>query len=164
MPYKKPCTRKSTDREKNTRRYCRYHDVYGHDINECHQLRDVIEKLICEKRLEQYVHEPFPIEANPKPSALAPKAAAKAAPGPSNPRRGIVINTICGGPYPTNDNFWKMEEYVSSIKHATYETFSAPDESVPAKLQKTRQDDIVHRKRDSMGTEISTIDPLVITI
>lgn len=55
MPYKKPPVKQSTEKKRQTGKFCRFHKIHGHDTNECCHLRDVIEEYIRNKKLQQYV-------------------------------------------------------------------------------------------------------------
>lgn len=55
--YKKSSHRESTKRE-TSKKYYRFHEIHGHNTNECQHLRDVIEDLIRKKKLQQYVKDP----------------------------------------------------------------------------------------------------------
>ncbi|RTK65345.1 hypothetical protein DRJ81_15775, partial [Enterococcus faecalis] len=37
--------------------YCEYHKIYGHSTNDCYDLKNVIEKLAREGRLDRYLME-----------------------------------------------------------------------------------------------------------
>ncbi|XP_057740198.1 uncharacterized protein LOC130957352 [Arachis stenosperma] len=39
----------------NRTEYCKYHRIYGHPTNECFDLKNVIEKLVREGRLDRYL-------------------------------------------------------------------------------------------------------------
>ncbi|XP_057734405.1 uncharacterized protein LOC130949791 [Arachis stenosperma] len=46
---------KSKKRGGNRTEYCEYHRIYGHPTNECFDLKNVIEKLVREGRLDRYL-------------------------------------------------------------------------------------------------------------
>ena len=46
VPYKKPGPIRKDISKRDTTKFCRYHNDYGHDTNECNQLKDEIEFLI----------------------------------------------------------------------------------------------------------------------
>lgn len=53
--YRKPASRESTEKEKRSNKFCRFHRTQGHNTNECKHLRDVIEELIWKKKSQQFV-------------------------------------------------------------------------------------------------------------
>ena len=57
-----------------------------------------------------------------------------------------------------------MERYARALKYApAEESVFVLEDAAPLKQQKTFNDDIIFRVRDSMGVEAPTIDPLVIS-
>lgn len=56
--YRKPRLKESTEEQKQTGKYCRFHEIYGHNTDECRHLHDAIEKLIRQKKLQQLVKNP----------------------------------------------------------------------------------------------------------
>ena len=46
--------------KRNMKKYYRYHRDYGHDTEECYQLKDEIEALIRRGHLRRYVRGPAP--------------------------------------------------------------------------------------------------------
>ena len=75
----------------------------------------------------------------------------------------MVINTVSGGPHPTDRSWREIESYANSIRHVDFESCSTLDEGAPAKQQRMMADDIVFRNRDADRVEAPTIDPLVIS-
>ena len=43
---KRPPPRESTEKERETGKFCLFHQIHGHSTNECRHLRDVVEKLL----------------------------------------------------------------------------------------------------------------------
>ena len=56
----KPTPLRSPLAKRNMKKYCRYHRDYGHDTEECYQLKDEIEALIRRGHLWRYVRGPVP--------------------------------------------------------------------------------------------------------
>ena len=52
--YKKPPPRDSTKKEIATGKFCLFHGTHGHSTNECRHLRDVVEILLREGKLDEY--------------------------------------------------------------------------------------------------------------
>ena len=65
IQYEKPAPRPSSERQIQTGKFCRFHEGYGHDTNECRHLQDLVEKLVREGKLEQFVRTPQPRDAGP---------------------------------------------------------------------------------------------------
>jgi len=55
LKYKHPPFKKKSEAALGISKYCRFHESHGHDTNECHHLRDLIEEYIRRRKLEQYV-------------------------------------------------------------------------------------------------------------
>lgn len=51
MQYRMPPSKDSMEKQKQTGKYCQFHECYGHNMNECRHLQDIIEKLIWERKL-----------------------------------------------------------------------------------------------------------------
>ena len=58
IQYEKPAPRPSSERQIQTGKFCRFHEGYGHNTNECHHLQDLVEKLVRERKLEHFVRTP----------------------------------------------------------------------------------------------------------
>ena len=97
MQYKKPAPKPSMERQVQTGKFCRFHESYGHNTNECRHLQDLIEKLIRERKLDQYVWAPQLRGAGPSNQNRAPNQERQEEPARTSGR--LVINTISGGPH-----------------------------------------------------------------
>ncbi|XP_038978844.1 uncharacterized protein LOC120109168, partial [Phoenix dactylifera] len=88
--FRPPPPMRDTVARRNPRKYCRFHRDYGHDMEDCFQLRDDIEALIRRGVLNQFVRN-WCEERRPVENA--------ALPGNPNDNRPIAgtINTIGGG-------------------------------------------------------------------
>ena len=159
--YKKPAPKRSSERQIQTGKFCRFHESYGHTTNDCRHLQDLIEKLIRERKLDQFVRAPQSGGAGPSNPNRAQDQERQEEPARAGGR--LVINTISGGPHPADRSWREMESYASSIRHASFECCSNCEDGTPAKQQKTMSDDIIFRSRDADKIEAPTIDPLVIS-
>ena len=65
VQYKKPAPKQSSERQIQTGKFCRFHESYGHNTNECRHLQDLVEKLIRERKLDQFVRAPQSEGAGP---------------------------------------------------------------------------------------------------
>lgn len=68
---------------------------------ECRHLQDIIEKLIREKKLEQFVRAPQSGGAGPSNQNHIPNHARQEEPARTS--RMLVINTVSGGPHPVDE-------------------------------------------------------------
>ena len=130
MQYKKPAPKPLTERQVQTGKFCRFHESYGHNTNECRHLQDLIEKLIRERKLDQYVRTPQSGGAGPSNQNRAPNQERQKEPARTGGR--LVINTISGGPHLADRSWKEMESYASSIRHADFECCNNFDEGAPA--------------------------------
>ncbi len=55
IPPPRPLKHKKAGRDRSE--YCEYHKLYGHSTNDCHDLKNVIEKLAREGKLDRYIAE-----------------------------------------------------------------------------------------------------------
>ena len=55
IPLPRPLKHKRAGRDRSE--YCEYHKLYGHSTNDCHDLKNVIEKLAREGKLDRYIAE-----------------------------------------------------------------------------------------------------------
>lgn len=112
MQYRKPPSKKSTNNQKQTGKYRRFHECYSNNTNECRYLQNVIEKLIRKRKLQQFV-----------------KASQDGVQGTSDPNRGqvsrraeepaqtggrLVINKIVEGQHAADKSSHEMERYASA--------------------------------------------------
>ncbi|RWW44105.1 hypothetical protein BHE74_00050168 [Ensete ventricosum] len=61
-----PLSSRAEDRD--CRRYCRFHRDYGHDTEECYDLKIQIEDLIHRGHLDQYIRKPHEPSLHPRGS------------------------------------------------------------------------------------------------
>ncbi|RWW00010.1 hypothetical protein GW17_00037049 [Ensete ventricosum] len=57
---------KSPTEDRDRRRYCRFHRDYGHDTEECYDLKNQIEDLIRHSHLDRYIRKPREPSLHPK--------------------------------------------------------------------------------------------------
>ena len=70
VKYRRPPYKKESDNAIKSEKFCSFHESHGHDTNECHHLRDLIEEHIRRKRLERYVKGQ---NRNPAPANESPR-------------------------------------------------------------------------------------------
>ena len=132
-------------------RFCRFHNQPGHDTNECRQLKEVIEQLLKENKLQQYV------KRSRNAPALSTQGQQVPTHRPGSSEKAVeqeserpVINIITGGPHPAGKNWGEMERYARALRHVpAEENVFVLENDAPLKQQKTSTDDIVFSARDS---------------
>ncbi|CAL2271001.1 unnamed protein product [Prunus armeniaca] len=91
----KPTNRKPNRQDnRDTSKFCRYHQQNSHNTEDCISLRKIVERLIREGKLDQYLARP--------PQAFAPNAN----------RQINMINTISGGTTLAGPSNRSMKQYV----------------------------------------------------
>ena len=94
VPYKKPPPIRREMRKRDMNKYCRFHEDYGHDTNECNHLKDEIEFLLRSGKLKKYRAETPQGEGGRSNSGFKRQKSPPLQPGPVN----FTVDTICGGP------------------------------------------------------------------
>ncbi|CAL2248236.1 unnamed protein product [Prunus armeniaca] len=122
----------------NTGVFCRFHQFGGHDTESCVALRNIIEGLIREGKLDKYVHN---LPPNP------------------HQRQINMISTISGGPTMAGTSNNSIKHYVRS----TYEhqVFSTEQGRLP-KTQKTGWAPITFCEEEERGVILPHDDPIII--
>ncbi|CAL8117037.1 unnamed protein product [Prunus armeniaca] len=81
--------------DKDTRVFCRYHQYNGHDTESCIALRTIVEKLISEGKLDQYLN---------------------AQSGPEH-QGNRQINMISGGTPIADSSCRSIKSYLRAVRH-----------------------------------------------
>ncbi|CAL8112663.1 unnamed protein product [Prunus armeniaca] len=124
----------------NTGVFCRFHQFGGHDTESCVALRNIIEGLIREGKLDKYVHN---------------------LPPPPNPyqRQINMISTISGGPTMAGTFNNSIKHYVrSTYAHNVFST----EQGRLLKTQKTGWAPITFCEEEERGVILSHDDPIII--
>ncbi|CAL2255479.1 unnamed protein product [Prunus armeniaca] len=123
----------------NTCVFCRFHQFGGHDTESCVALRNIIEGLIREEKLDKYVHN---------------------LPPPPNPhqRQINMISTISGGPTMVGSSNNSIKHYVRSTY--AHKVFSTEQRRLP-KTQKTGWA-LITFCEEERGVILSYDDPILI--
>ncbi|CAL2256861.1 unnamed protein product [Prunus armeniaca] len=141
MP-KPPPQRPSNKPMTNTGVFCHFHQFSGHDTESCFALRNIIEGLIREEKLDKYVHNLPPL---PNP----------------HQRQINMISTINGGPTLAGTSNNSIKHYVhSSYAH---QVFSTEHGCLP-KTQKSGWAPITFCKEEERGVILPHDDPLIIHV
>ncbi|XP_016652617.1 PREDICTED: uncharacterized protein LOC107881981 [Prunus mume] len=95
----KPIRKPNQQDNRDTGKFCRYHQQNNHNTEDCISLRKIVERLIREGKLDQYIARPL--------QALAPNA-----------NRQINMNsTISGGPTLVGPSNRSVKQYVRAAHH-----------------------------------------------
>ncbi|CAL9025716.1 unnamed protein product, partial [Prunus brigantina] len=124
----------------NTSVFCRFHQFGGHDTESCVALRNIIEGLIREGKLDKYVHN---------------------LPPPPNPhqRQINMISTISGGPTLAGTSNNSIKHYVRSTY--AHQVFSAEQGRLP-KTHKSGWAPITFCEEEERGVILPHDDPIII--
>ncbi|CAL9018622.1 unnamed protein product, partial [Prunus brigantina] len=124
----------------NTGVFCRFHQFGGHDTESCVALRNIIEGLIREGKLDKYMHN---------------------LPPPPNPhqRQINMISTISGGPTLAGTSNNSIKHYVRSTY--AHQVFSAEQGRLP-KTHKSGWAPITFCEEEERGVILPHDDPIII--
>ncbi|CAL8132253.1 unnamed protein product [Prunus armeniaca] len=122
----------------NTGVFCRFHQFGGHDTESCVALRNIIEGLIREGKLDKYVHN---LPPNP------------------HQRQINMISTISGGPTMAGTSNNSIKHYVrSTYAHQVFST----EQGRLLKTQKTGWAPITFCEEEERGVILPHDDPIII--
>ncbi|CAL9019077.1 unnamed protein product [Prunus brigantina] len=124
----------------NTGVFCRFHQFSGHDTESCVALRNIIEGLIREGKLDKYVHN-LPPQPNP------------------HQRQINMISTISGGPTLAGTSNNSIKHYVRSTY--AHQVFSAEQGRLP-KTHKSGWAPITFCEEEERGVILPHDDPIII--
>ncbi|CAL2251411.1 unnamed protein product [Prunus armeniaca] len=122
----------------NTGVFCRFHQFGGHDTESCVALRNIIEGLIREGKLDKYVHN---LPPNP------------------HQRQINMISTISGGPTMAGTSNNSIKHYVRFTY--AHQVFSTEQGRLP-KTQKTGWASITFCEEEERGVILPHDDPIII--
>ncbi|CAL8157340.1 unnamed protein product [Prunus armeniaca] len=138
----KPTNRKPNRQDNlDTGKFCRYHQQNSHNTEDCISLRKIVERLIREGKLDQYLARP--------PQAPAPNAN----------RQINMINTISGGPTLAGPSNRSMKQYVRAA-HCP-QVFGIEDDRC-RKLPKVGWEPITFCEEEEEGIIYPHDDPMII--
>lgn len=89
-------------------------------------MQDIVEKLIRERKLEQFVRALQ--NGGAGPSNLNQGQGQARLEEPARIGRRLIINTISGDPHLADRSWKKMESYASSARHVDFECCSNSDD------------------------------------
>ena len=145
----KPISTLIERRDKN--KYCRFHQDHGHHIDEYRHLKNQVETLIWQGKLQKYVKKTEPYRYQQKDDKEKNRES-----GNSKPPAG-EIKTISGG--------LMIGETLKSLKKAhEREINNVHSPLPPMKMPRNDEPDIVFSERDSRNIRQPHDDPLVIML
>ncbi|CAL9007786.1 unnamed protein product [Prunus brigantina] len=95
----KPNRKPNRQDTRETGKFCRYHQQSSHNTEDCISLRKIVERLIREGKLDQYIARP------------------QQAPAPNANRQINMINTIRGGPTLAGPSNRSVKQYVRAAHY-----------------------------------------------
>ena len=126
-----PIWTERTKRDQN--KYFRYHRDVGHDTNDCHELKDEIEDLIHQGKLDNYVRAPSENQAHsqsPRPQVELP---------PPLEVQGD-IGTVYGGPHIGGDLRRAQDRYAWEVRTPPLTNVHHLAERPPKSFKKKTED------------------------
>ncbi|CAL2246366.1 unnamed protein product [Prunus armeniaca] len=125
----------------NTGVFCHFHQFGDHDTESCVALRNIIEGLICEGKLDKYVHHLPPPPPNPYQ------------------RQINMISTINSGPTMAGTSNNSVKHYIRSTY--AHHVFSTEQGRLP-KTQKSGLAPITFCEEEERGVILPHDDPIII--
>ncbi|XP_024017308.1 uncharacterized protein LOC112090382 [Morus notabilis] len=153
----RPEPMKSDPNRRNQKKFCRFHGEVGHHTNDCADLKDEIERIIREGRLQEFSAERRPRndghgghddgrrrEENHRPKDREPVG---------------VIRTVLDGPYIGGDTRRSQKDYAHEAKGVYQERFW----NVSAiKIPRHSHTDVAFNEDDASGVHFPHNDALVV--
>ena len=98
----------------NNGKFCRFHNQPSHDTDQCRQLKNVIEELLKQNKLQQYVKKnrvdpTSSTQGQQRQSGLGNKTAAQES-------EKLFIDVITGGPHPAGESWDELERYAYALR------------------------------------------------
>ncbi|XP_021823259.1 uncharacterized protein LOC110764568 [Prunus avium] len=126
---------------RDTGKFCRYHQQNSHNTEDCMSLRKIVERLIREGKLDQYIARP------------------QQAPVPNANRQINMISTISGGLTLAGASNRSIKQYVRA---AQYPQVLGIESSRHTKMPKVRWEPITFSEEEEEGIIYPHNDPMII--
>ncbi|CAL8998086.1 unnamed protein product, partial [Prunus brigantina] len=138
----KPTNRKPNRQDnRDTGKFCRYHQQNSHNTEDCISLRKIVERLIREGKLDQYIARP------------------QQAPAPNANRQINMISTISGGPTLAGPSNRSVKQYVRA---AHYPQVFGIESDRHRKFAKVGWEPITFSEEEEEGIIYPHDDPMII--
>ncbi|KAM6587386.1 hypothetical protein CsatA_009991 [Cannabis sativa] len=151
-PYKKLPPMKKYVSKRDMTKFCRFYKDYGHDTNECNNLKREIKFLIRKNNLhvQKYVKVDQNRRSDNNQDLLPP------------PVDGH-LQVIIGGPHIAEDSRKARERYARTVQHEQEDVVLAIEERKP-KIPRAGEPTITFKDEDSVKIRFSHNDPLVVKV
>ncbi|XP_024022056.1 uncharacterized protein LOC112091801 [Morus notabilis] len=154
---RRPEPMRSDPSRRNQKKYCRFHGDVGHHTNDCANLKDEIERVIREGRLQEFKAERRPRNDGHGDQNGSRRREEKQRPEDREPVG--VIRTILGGPYIGGDLRISQKDYAHEAKGVYQERFW----NVSAiKATRFGSADVAFNEDDANGVHFPHNDALVV--
>ncbi|CAL9000916.1 unnamed protein product [Prunus brigantina] len=137
----KPSRKPNRQDTRETGKFCRYHHQSSHNTEDCISLRKIVECLIREGKLDQYIAKP------------------QQAPAPNANRQINMISTISGGPTLAGPSNRSMKQYVRA---AHYPQVFGTESDRHRKFAKVGWEPITFSEEEEEGIIYPHDDPMII--
>ncbi|CAL8112758.1 unnamed protein product [Prunus armeniaca] len=124
-----------------TGKFCRFHQQNSHNTEDCISLRKIVERLIQEGKLDQYIARP------------------QQAPAPNANRQINMISIISGGPTLAETSNRSIKQYVRATH---YPQFFGIEDDRCRKVPKVRWEPITFCEEEEEGIIYPHNDPMII--
>ncbi|CAL9029664.1 unnamed protein product [Prunus brigantina] len=137
----KPDRKPNRQDTRETGKFCRYHQQSSHNTEDCITLRKIVERLIREGKLDQYIARP------------------QQAPAPNANRQINMISTISGGPTLAGSSNRSVKQYVRA---AHYPQVFGIESDRHRKFAKVGWEPITFSQEEEEGVIFPHDDPMII--
>ncbi|KAM6543122.1 hypothetical protein CsatB_007569 [Cannabis sativa] len=156
VPYKKPAPMKKDISKRDMSKFCRFHGDYGHDTNECNNVKREIEVLIRKNNphVQKYVkadQNQWTAQADNNKDLLLPP--------PVNRHLQVII----GGLHIAGDSGKAWERYARTLLQKPKEVVLVVEERNP-KIPRVGELAITFTEEDVVNVRFPHNDPLVVEV
>ncbi|XP_060960680.1 uncharacterized protein LOC133031241 [Cannabis sativa] len=151
VPYKKRTPMKKDKEKQDMSKFCHFHGDYGHDTNECNNMKREIELLI--RKNNPHVQKYVKADQNQR------TAQDLLLPPPVDEHLQVII----GGPHIAGDSGKARERYVQTLQHKPMEVVLAIEERKP-KMPQVGEPTITFIEKDVVNVRFPHNDPLVVEV
>ncbi|KAM6542924.1 hypothetical protein CsatB_007371 [Cannabis sativa] len=152
VAYKKPAPMKKDVSKRDMTKFCQFHGDYGHDTNECNNMKWEIEFLIRKNNLHvlKYVNTDQNQRGDNNQDLLPPLVNGH-------------LQVIIGGPHITRDSGKARERYARTVQHEQEEVVLAVEER-KLKIPRAGEPTITFNDEDAVKIRLLHNDPLVVEV